>query len=137
MATKMSRAQTIKKYDSLEELLTDKDLASLGDSFVNFVYSLAMSQKHRRPMGAKVENQTLAQAVTKSGLRKFLPHRVDRHAKGNAAEALLVFAWLSDMIDFHDCTDALSKEADPSTAFANLMRGVLEKIGVPHEGRQK
>jgi len=95
---------------------------------------LAMSQKLKRPVGAKVDNQTLAEAVTKSGLRKFLPHRVDRHTRGNAAEALLVFAWLSDLLDLHDCTDALSKEGQPSAAFANLIRDVLGKLGVAHEG---
>jgi hypothetical protein len=134
MAAKMNMRHTLKKYDNLEQLLLDKDLAALGDSYVNFVYSLAMSQKLKRPMGAKVDNQTLAEAVTRSGLRKFLPHRVDRHARGNAAEALLVFAWLSDLLDMRDCTDALSREDDPSTAFANLIKIVLRKLGVANEG---
>jgi len=133
MAAKMSPIPTLRKYDSLEELLLDKDLASLGDSYVNFVYSLAMSQKHRRPVGAKVDNQTLAEAVTKSGLRRFLPHRVDRHSRGNAAEALLVFAWLGDLLQFEDCTKVLSKEDDTAEAFASLLRDVLRKLGVTDE----
>jgi hypothetical protein len=135
MAAKMNMRHALKKYDNLEQLLLDKDLAALGDSYVNFVYSLAMSQKLKRPMGAKVDNQTLAKAVIKSGLRKFLPHRVDRHARGNAAEALLVFAWLSDLLEFSDCTDALNRENDPSTAFANLIKSVLRKLGVANEGK--
>jgi hypothetical protein len=133
MAAKMTSVPTLRRYDCLEDLLRDKDLAALGDSYVNFVFSLAMSQKQRRPVGAKVDNQTLADAVTKSGLRKFLPHRVDRHAKGNAAEALLVFAWLGDMLEFDDCTKILSREDDLVEAFAVLLRGVLEKLGVADE----
>ncbi len=129
----MSIKPTLKKYGSLEDILLDKDLAALGDSYVNFVYSLAMSKKQNRPVGAKVDNQTLAQAVTKSGLRKFLPHRVDRHDQGNAAEALLVFAWLSDLLELKDCTDVLSREADVSTAFAALIEKVLNKLGVTNE----
>lgn len=129
----MSRAPTLKEYATLEALLLDKDLAALGDSYVNFFYSLAMSQKLNRPVGAKVENQTLAEAVTKSGLRRFLPHRVDRHTRGNAAEALLVFAWLDGIINLKDCTAALYKEEDPSEAFAGLIKKVLEKLGVAHE----
>ncbi len=129
----MSIKPTLKKYGSLEELLLDKDLAALGDSYINFVYSLAMSKKQNRPVGAKVDNQTLAQAVTKSGLRKFLPHRVDRHDRGNAAEALLVFAWLSDLLELKDCTNVLSREADVSTAFADLIEKVLSKLGVTNE----
>jgi len=133
MAAKMRSAPTLRKYDCLESLLLDKDLASLGDSYVNFVYSLAMSQKLKRPVGAKVDNQTLAEAVTKSGLRRFLPHRVDRQTRGNAAEALLVFAWLGDLLEFEDCTNVLSREEDTAEAFASLIRGVLRKLGVTDE----
>jgi len=131
----MSPVPTHRKYESLEQLLLDKDLAALGDSYVNFVYSLAMSQKHKRPVGAKVDNQTLADAVAKSGLRKFLPHRVDRHTRGNAAEALIVFAWLGDLLELDDCTKVLSKEDNTAEAFAILIRNVLEKMDVTHERR--
>ncbi len=131
----MSLRLALKKYCSLEELLLDKDLAALGDSYVNFVYSLALSRKLRRPVGEKVDNQTLAEAVARSGLRRFLPHRVDRHAKGNAAEALLVYAWLSDLIELDDCTEVLSREADATKAFADLIEKALSKLGVVHEGK--
>jgi hypothetical protein len=134
MAAEMSSSRaTLKRYESLEELLVDKDLAALGDSYVNFVYSLAMSQKLRRPTGAKVNNQILAEAVIKSGLRKHLPHRVDRHDRGNAAEALLVFAWLSDLLEMDECTRLLSKEADVAEAFAHLIRTILNRLGVADE----
>jgi len=133
MAAKMSRVPTLRKYDSLKELLLDKDLAALGDSYVNFVYSLAMSQKLKRPVGAKVDNRTLAEAVSKSGLRRFLPHRVDRHTRGNAAEALLLYAWLENLLEFDDCTKVLSREDNTVEAFANLLKDVLRKLGVADE----
>jgi len=123
----------LKSYDSLAELLLDKDLASLGDSYVNFVYSLAMSQKRGQPTGAKVNNKVLANAVEASGLRGLLPHRVDRHARGNAAEALLVFAWLQDMLEMDDCIEVLNKEADPADAFAILLRRVLSGLDIAYE----
>jgi len=126
-------APTLKTYNTLEKLLLDQGLAGLGDSYVNFVYSLAMSRKHGEPVGAKVKNRVLAEAVEKSGLRKFLPHRVDRHDRGNAAEALLVFAWLQDILEVDDCVTVLSKEDDETEAFASLLRSVLEKIGAIHE----
>ena len=124
--------RTIKSYESLEELLLDKDLAGLGDSYVNFVYSLAMSQKHGRPVGAKVSNQVLSRAVETSGLRKSLPHRVDRHARGNAAEALLVFAWLQGILEMDECIKVLS-EKDPVEAFATLLRQILNRLDLHHE----
>ncbi len=126
-------APTLKTYENLTELLLDRDLASLGDSYVNFVYSLAMSQKLGRPMGTKVRNRVLAEAVEKSGLRKLLPRRVDRHTRGNAAEALLVFAWLQDIQDLSACITVLRKEDDETQAFANLLHDILEKIGAIHE----
>jgi len=124
---------TLKSYASLKDLLLDKDLAGLGDSYVNFVYSLAMSLRHGHPLGAKVNNQVLADAVQASGLRKFLPHRVDRHARGNAAEALLVFAWLQDILELDDCVNVLSRKDDLTEAFATLLHDILEKLGVTHE----
>ena len=123
---------TLKSYNSIEELLLDKDLASLGDSYVNFVYSLAMSQKHGHPTGARVNNQTLARAVEASGLRVLLPHRVDRHARGNAAEALLVFAWLQDTLEMDECIKVLS-EKDPVEAFTTLLRQILNRLDLHHE----
>jgi len=128
-----SSVPTLKEYNSLQELLLDKDMAGLGDSYVNFVYSLAMSQKHGHPKGAKVNNQILAKAVEMSGLRKFLPHRVDKHTRGNAAEALLVFAWLQDIQELDDCIKVLSQEESLPEAFAVLLREVLEKLDVAHE----
>ncbi len=134
MANQMTQAPpTLKIYNSLEELLLDKDLAALGDAYINFIYSLAMSRKHGRPVGAKVNNQILADAVEKSGLRKLLPHRIDRHTRGNAAEALLVFAWLQDIHELDQCVKVLSKEGDLTQAFAALLRNVLEKLGAEHE----
>lgn len=129
-------APTLKSYDSLTELLLDKDLASLGDAYVNFVYSLAISHKRGHPVGAKVNNQVLADAVEKSGLRKFLPHRVDRHTRGNAAEALLVFAWLQDIHEFEDCIETLSREGSSAQGFATLLHDALEKLGVEHEHKK-
>jgi hypothetical protein len=133
MAEEMNNpTPTLQSYSSVEELLLDKDLASLGDSYVNFVYSLAMSQKHGHPTGAKVNNQILAKAVEASGLRAFLPHRVDRHARGNAAEALLVFAWLQDTLEMDECIKVLSKK-DPVEAFATLLRQILNRLDLHHE----
>ena len=123
---------TLKSYNSVEELLLDKDLAGLGDSYVNFIYSLAMSQKYGHPTGAKVNNQILTRAVEASGLRAWLPHRVDRHARGNAAEALLVFAWLQDTLEMDECVKVLS-EKEPVEAFAALLRQILNRLGMRHE----
>jgi hypothetical protein len=125
----------LRSYSSLKELLLDKDLAGLGDSYVNFVYSLAMSHKHKRPIGQKVNNQTLAKAVELSGVRRCLPHRVDRHMRGNAAEALLVFAWVQDKNELTHSIKVLSEKENSTEAFAVLLREILEKLGVSNEDK--
>jgi len=131
----MSRVPVHRRYESIQELLLDNDLAALGDSYVNFVYSLAMSQRLKRPIGAKVDNQTLAEAVTRSGMRRLLPHRLDRHARGNAAEALLVFAWLDDLLEMDECIKVLSREENAAEAFAQLLETALSKLGATDESR--
>lgn len=123
---------TLRSYNSVEELLLDKSLASLGDSYVNFVYSLAMSQKTGHPTGAKVNNQVLSKSVEASGLRALLPHRVDRHTRGNAAEALLVFAWLQGILEMNECIKVLIGK-EPVEAFATLLRQTMKRLDLLHE----
>jgi hypothetical protein len=129
MATEMSKGSLLKEYKSLEEVLVDKDLAGLGDAYVNFLYSLVVSQKSGHPTGAKVNNRVLAKALRKAGLRKFLPRRIDRHVLGNAAEALIVFAWLADTVTFEDSLKILGQKDDAVEAFAVLLREILERLG--------
>lgn len=125
----MSKGSLLKEYKSLEEVLVDKDLAGLGDAYVNFLYSLVVSQKSGHPTGAKVNNRVLAKALRKAGLRKFLPRRIDRHVLGNAAEALIVFAWLADTVTFEDSLKILGQKDDAVEAFAVLLREILERLG--------
>ena len=133
MAAKIRAGQILKKYKNLQEVLLDKDLAGLGDIYVNFVYSLALSQKLRKPAGAKVNNRILAGAVKKSGLRKMLPRRVDRHAQGDAAEALIVYAWLQGIVGFEDCLKILSRSDEPIEALTQLLQEIGKRLGATYE----
>ena len=114
-------------------MLLDKGLAGLGDMYVNFVYSLALSRKFERPIGAKVNNRILAEAVKRSGLRKMLPRRIDRHAQGDAAEALIVFAWLQEAMSFEDCLKVIGEGDDPTDAFTELLREIGKRLGATYE----
>ncbi len=133
MAAKIKASQILKRYKSLHEVLLDKDLAGLGDMYVNFVHSLALSQKLQKPTGAKVNNRILSEAVKKSGLRKMLPRRMDRHAQGNAAEALIVYAWLQEIMSFEDCLKILGGSDDPTDAFTQLLQEIGKRLGATHE----
>ncbi len=131
----MSKDSVLKEYKNLEEVLLDKDLAALGDAYVNLLYSLVVSQKSGHPTGAKVNNKILAEAVRKSGLRKLLPRRIDRHVLGNAAEALIVFAWLADTVTFEDSLKILNEKNDAVEAFTVLLREILERLDKRDEQR--
>jgi len=132
MAEGVRADQILKKYTSLQEIMLDKDLAKLGDAYVNFVFSLASSQRLQKPVGAKVDNQTLARAIKNAGLRGTLPRRIDRHAQGNAAEALIVYAWLQKVLGLEDCLRILRENESPDEAFTELLQEIRKKLGVAH-----
>ncbi len=79
--------------DELKKILADKGLARLGDAYVNFIYSLALTDVGGEPTGAKVSDRILVEAAKISGLKRLLPKRTGRNDVANAVEALLVHAW--------------------------------------------
>ena len=116
---------------SMKEILVDHGLASLGDSYVNFVYSLALSNKKSEPEGTKVKGSILAEALRKAGLREHLPSSMSRHALADAAEALIVYAWLSDSLTVSECVRMLGKSDDPSEGFTRVLVAAKERITLP------
>ena len=94
-------------YENLMQVLTDRKLAALGDAYVNFAYSLALSNKTGKPCGKKVKGTALADALREAGLRTFLPSRMNRHSLSDAAEALLAYAWLHNLFTLEDSVETL------------------------------
>lgn len=112
-------------------ILQDKHLAKLGDSYINFVFSLALTEVKLRPTGIKVSDRVLAEAAKRSGLRKILPNRVNKDVLGNAVEALIIHAWMNKSITIEESVNILKKSInDPSQAFTNLIIKVLERIDI-------
>jgi hypothetical protein len=118
----------VKAYNKLTEVLTDHRLAALGDAFVNFAYSLALSQKKGQPSGAKVKGATLAEAFRKAGLRGYMPSRVSSHMLADAAEALIVYAWLQNHITLEECVMILCRSEDAASGFAELLSTIKGEI---------
>ena len=125
----LHKEQFLRDYESLSQVLTDKPLAALGDAYANFAYSMALSRKAGRPRGKKVKGAPLAEAVRRAGLRSYLPSRIDKHVLSDAAEALLVYAWLKDVITLEESVDVLEKND-------NLEEGLTELL-VRAKGRIK
>ena len=118
----------IAKYKNLTEVLTDHKLASLGDTYINFVYSLAISNKTGKPSGAKVKGTVLAEALKKAGLREHLPSRMTRHRLADAAEALIVYAWLNNYIKLDESAAIIEKNKDPTNGLSQLLTTIKDRI---------
>ena len=109
------------QYENLSEVLMDQKLAKLGDAYVNFLYSLALSKKNGEATGTKVKGRLLADALKKAGLRKFLPSRIDRHKQADAAEALIVYPWLRGSMTMEEGLEILEQNEDSVDAFIFLL----------------
>jgi hypothetical protein len=116
------------KHESLLAILLDHNLAALGDAYVNFVYSLALSEKQCRPIGRKVDSSVLAASIRKSRLRARLPSRTDRHKQADAAEALIVYAWLTGVVSLNEAIEILRKEENLEDAFSGLLQTIVERL---------
>lgn len=125
---KTNRSLLIKDYTSLPQILADRKLASIGDAYINFVYSLALSQRKGKPSGAKVKGTALSEALRKAGLRKHLPSRIDKHVLSDAVEALVVYAWLHDLLTLEDSVEILGKTDSLVEGLTQLLLKVKERI---------
>ena len=118
----------IKTHRNITEVLTDHKLSSLGDAYVNFAYSLALSNKRGKPTGAKVKGTVLAESLKKARLREHMPSRMTRHALADAAEALIVYAWLHNYITLDESVETLEKADDPVEGFGKLLTTIKSRI---------
>ena len=120
----------IPEYKSLREVLTDQKLAALGDAYVNFIYSVALSKRKGEPTGAKVDSRLLAEALRKSGLRKLLPSRIDRHRQADAAEALIVYAWVRDVMTIEEGVSILEQRENMVEAFCSFLLTARRRLNL-------
>jgi hypothetical protein len=109
-------------------VLANRDLASLGDAYINFAYSLALSKKTGRPFGVKVKGSVLAEALRNSGLRKYLPSRMTKHVLADAAEALIVYAWLTEAITLEEAVRIMAENQEPVAGLTRLLVTVKNKV---------
>ena len=120
----------IKQYQNLNEILMDQKLAKLGDAYINFIYSLSLSQKKGIPTGIKVKGRLLAEAFKKAGLRKYLSTRIDRHKQADAAEALIVYTWIKDLISINESLEILRNNENEIEALTCLLVTAKSKIEI-------
>ncbi|NJE01875.1 ribonuclease III family protein [Thermococcus sp. JdF3] len=125
-----------------ERNFTDRGLSKFGDSLVNFVFSLALSEYLGRPTGERVPNASLTIALELAGLRHVIPPRTDKHGKGDIAEAIFAYAWLEGKITVDeavrileenftgDVTHFSRKKEVIGRAFAEVFKVIGERLGL-------
>lgn len=115
-------------YKTIQEIITDHNLATLGDAYTNLVYSLYLSTKKGKPTGAKANNYLLSKALKQVGLRELLPSRTDRHKQADAAEALLVYVWLLGLTTITENVETLIRSKNVAEAFNSLISSASKKV---------
>ncbi|AEK72565.1 hypothetical protein GQS_03320 [Thermococcus sp. 4557] len=125
-----------------ERNFTDKGLSKFGDSLVNFVFSLALSEYLDRPTGERVPNASLTIALELAGLRHVIPPRTDKHGKGDIAEAIFAYAWLEGKITVEEAVEILRENFTEDVthfsrrkeaigrAFAEVFKVIGERLGL-------
>ena len=115
--------------ETLRQVMRNKQLASLGDAFVNFVYSLALTQANGKPQSVKVSDRILANAFKLAGLRKYLGTRISKKDLANASESLLVDAYQKKLITIEESVRILTEDPDGLQAgLSQLMKLTAERI---------
>jgi len=128
MKAKNRILSSAREHDSLAAILTDHKMAALGDAFINFAYSLALSARRGVPSGAKVRGSLLAEGLRRAGLRQYIPSGVSSHELADAAEALVVYAWLRDCITLEETVSLLEKNDDLAEGLRELLQKIIHRI---------
>jgi hypothetical protein len=113
----------------LSEVLKSQELAKLGDTYINFVYSLAKSLSSGKGVNKRVPSKVLAESLKKAGLRRMLPSRTPIHDQADAVEALSMYAWFTKSLPIEEYVEILlqTKNRDVE-AFAEAIKKIVMRL---------
>jgi len=115
--------------EPIQRVMRDQQLASLGDAFVNFVYSLALTQINGHPTGVKVSDRILSEAFKLAGLRQYLGTRLSKKDLANASESLLIEAYRKQILTIEESVQILSQNPDgPQAGLTDLLKLAAERL---------
>jgi len=98
---------------------------------VNFAYSLVLSNKKQKPLGVRVKGSVLAEALRKAGLRDRLGSGMSRHALADAAESLIVYAWLNGCLTLDESIAIMRKGKDAVEGISALLATAKKRVTFP------
>ncbi|MFX0094213.1 MAG: ribonuclease III family protein [Candidatus Hodarchaeota archaeon] len=102
--------------EDLEKILLlekkQKSSAKLGDSLVNFIFSISKSLAIRKLTGTKVSDHILAEAYRSSVLGRYLHLKGKKDKIGDQMEALILFAWINGFISLEEIVKILRTQLE-------------------------
>ncbi len=117
------------EYASIIDILADKNLAKLGDAYVNFTFSVGQSYRTGKAANIRVSTRILSESLKRSGLRSFLPKRTPLHDQADAVEALVIYSWLLKVMSIEECISLLSEtEKDDAELFTRLIKEIIGRL---------
>jgi hypothetical protein len=75
-----------------------------------------------------VKGSILAEALRRAGLREHVPSSVSSHVLADAAEALLVYAWLHNYLTMEKSVATLEKNEDLTEGLSQLLQTARKRI---------
>lgn len=115
--------------EDIRRIMRDKQLASMGDAFVNFAYSLALSQSNGKTQAVKVSDRILAEAFRLAGLRKYLGTRLSRKDLANASESILFEAYQRKLLTIEEGVGIITRNPDgPQAGLSELLKLATERV---------
>jgi hypothetical protein len=87
--------------------------------------------RRRKPLGVRVKGSVLAEALRRAGLRDCLGSGMTRHALADAAEALLVYAWLNGHVTLDECVAVMGKAVDAVEGLSALLATAKKRVTFP------
>jgi len=113
---------------AISSIMQDRKLASLGDAYVNLVYSLALTQISGEPQGVKVSDRILSNAFKAAGLRNYLGARQSRKDFANASEALLIETFRKGLLTMSESVKIITQSENPTDGIADLLKTTVERL---------
>ncbi|MGQ9514601.1 MAG: ribonuclease III family protein [Thermoproteota archaeon] len=124
------------QYPAIHYLSEDSKLSVLGDALVNYIASVSETIRKGAPTGTRVDNETLMKSVRESGLRNILTSRMDKHALGDAAEALIAYAWIQGAATLDEYVETMLRSSSIQEGMTQILKLTIKKVDVVKHERQ-
>lgn len=122
------------QYPVTYYLSENSKLSKLGDAVLNYIASVSETIRKGTPTGTRVDNKTLTRSVRESGLRKILASRRDKHKLGDAAEALIAYTWIQEVVTLDEYIETMLRSESLQEGMTQILRLAIKKMDVIQHG---